>query len=127
MPVGSDFVVFFVGLYCLACGVMLLTDTEGLRQVVDGLKSNAAILFLGSIAALLFGVNILNNMQSDGSAAHIVVLVLGWMAFIEGLLMLALRGMFASMVGAMPMSDMFLRILGLVSFALGAWLVLAAM
>ena len=49
------------------------------------------------------------------------------MAFIEGLLMLALRGMFASMVGAMPMSDMFLRILGLVSFALGARLVLAAM
>ena len=101
-----------VAIYMGAAGIGLLTDSKSFTGLMDEFQNNITLTYLGAILAFVIGATIITLHNVWDTPLQIIVSALGWAAFIEGVLMLALRRPFFTLVGAIPLNEAFLKLYG---------------
>ncbi len=98
----TQILALFIGLYMVAAGVGLLTDKNAYATVIDDLRENPTLGYVTSVLVFVLGAAIVSvhNLWTDPLA--VVVSLVGWGALVEGVLMLAIRRPFLSLVGVIP-------------------------
>lgn len=121
-------IALLLALYMAAAGIGLLTDSKGFAGVMEEFRTSIGLTYIAAIAAFALGSTIVAIHNLWGSPLEIIVTIIGWAALIEGVLMLALRRPFFTLVGAMPLNEGFMRGYGvfvLVVAAILLWLAIA--
>ncbi len=116
----------FLGLYMLAAGIGLLTDSKGFAGMIDEFKRNRTLTYLASILAFAIGATVITLHDIWGTPLEIIVSLIGWAALVEGFLMLAFARPFFAVIGAVPFTENVIRIYAIFVLALGALLLFLA-
>lgn len=98
-----------LAVYMTAAGIGLLTDSKGYSEVIDDFLNNNALVYIGAIVAFAMGATIIAIHNLWGSPLQFIVSLVGWAAAIEGVLMLAFRRPFFTLIGAIPLNETFLK------------------
>lgn len=98
-----------LAIYMAAAGIGLLTDSKGFAGVMNEFKTSIGLTYIAAIVAFALGGTIVAIHNLWGAPLEIIVTVIGWAALIEGVLMLALRRPFFTLVGAMPLNEAFMK------------------
>ncbi|GEM_PF-1536864 len=109
-----------LAVYMGAAAIGLLTDSEGYSEVVDDFLSNNALVYLGAIMAFTMGAVIVALHNLWDTPLQFIVSLVGWAAAIEGVLMLALRRPFFTLISAIPLNVTFMRVYGAIVLCLSA-------
>jgi len=123
----TQILAVFIGLYMVAVGVGLLTGRGSYATVIDDLRDNTALGYVTSVFVFVLGAAMVavHNLWTDPLA--IVVSLVGWGALIEGVLMLAIRRPFLSLVRVVPFTDATMVACGVAAILLGAVLFYAGL
>ena len=116
----------FIGLYMLAGGTGLLVDHKNYAGVIGEFRASVAVSYLGAVLVFVLGAVLvaIHNIWTSPSA--ILVSLIGWGALVEGMLLLAFRKPFLDVVSKFPISRKTMAPFGVLTVALGVWLVYSA-
>ncbi len=115
-----------IGLYFIAGGMALLSDRKTLAGMMHALKAQPVLAYFGGVMAFTIGGAILAVHSSwDGLLAGFVTLV-GWVALIKGVLLIAAREAFMRVADKFNYEGMTGTIMAGVIIALGALLIIAS-
>lgn len=117
----------FIGLYMLAGGIGLLVDHKNCAGLIDEFRSSIAVSYLAGVLVFVIGSVIVALHNVWTSPAAILVSLLGWAALAEGCLLLAFRRPFLNLVRRFPVSAKTMVPFGILTVAIGAWLVYSAL
>jgi len=80
-----------IGLYCVFCGLSMLTHKEASIETVMALNHNAPLMFVVGILAMAAGLAmVLSHNIWTGGALPVIVTLVGWIILVKGLLILFL-------------------------------------
>ena len=119
----TEFLALALGLYMIAAGVGLLSESENYNQIIGEFKDNAALGYMAGIMAFALGVVIIRLHNDWSSVVAGFVSLIGWAALVEGILMLAFRRTFLGVFASIHFSSLVTRGFGIGCIALGALLV----
>jgi len=117
----------FIGLYMVAGGIGLLTDRDSYATVIDDMRENTTLGFLAGLVVFMLGAVIVAIHNVWSAPLAIAVLLVGWGALTEGVLMLAFRRSFLRVVSLIPFTSSTMVPFGIFAIALGAWLLWASL
>lgn len=115
-----------IGLYFLAAGVGLLGNRYDIARMFDDLKSQPMLGYFGGLIAFAIGGALVavHNDWSGWLAAF--VSLVGWVALLEGILMLAMPGWYIGLFDGLQRKPGLIKGLAWLTVGLGAVLVAAA-
>ncbi len=112
------------GFVCLASGmVALLLPADGV-EAVDELEQAPVLAVSAAFGAILFGAFLILAQRSWSDPLAVIVSLIGWTVFLEGLLLLGLPRLYVRI--ARPLMR-HARYLGLFALMLGAFLIVASL
>ena len=123
----TDTLALFLGLYMLAAGTGLLLDRKAFEGAIETLRGNPMLTYLAAILAFTIGAAIVTLHNDWSGPTAILISLIGWGALIEGVLMLALQRPFLDLAAKIPMTAAVMTPFGLLTVALGVWLLFAAL
>lgn len=98
-----------LGIYMAAAGIGLITDAKSFAAIMDEFRSNIGLTYIAAVAAFALGGTMVAIHNLWGSPLEIIVTLVGWAALLEGVLMLAFRRPFFTLIGAMPLNEGFMK------------------
>ena len=113
-------IAIFLGLYMLSAGIGLLTDLKGYASVMDDFLEFIGLTYIAAVAAFFAGATLVAIHNIWSTPLEIIVSLVGWAALIEGVLMLAFRRPFFTIVGAMPLNEKFMKGYGVFTITVAA-------
>lgn len=116
-----------LGIYMISAGVGLLTDSTGFAGMIDGFKANLTMSYLTAIMAFAIGGTFVAIHDRWNTPLEIIVSLIGWAALIEGVLMLAFRKPFFTLIGAIPLNAKIMKAYGIFILVFGGVLIALAM
>ncbi len=122
----TEFLALAFGLYMIAAGVGLLYEGENYNQIIVEFKDNAAIGYIAGIMVFALGVVIIRVHNDWSSVVAGVVSLIGWVALIEGVLMLAFRRAFLGFFTKINFSLLIINGFAVICLVLGVWLIIQA-
>ena len=108
------------GFVCLASGIVALSLPAGAVEAVDELEQAPMLAVPAAFGAILFGAFLIISHRSWSDPLAILVSLIGWAAFLEGLVLLGLPHLYARL--ARPLMR-HVRYVGLFALVLGAFLI----
>lgn len=112
-----------LGLYFVSAGTGLLVERQNMSAMFNELSSQSMLGYLGGIIAFAIGAVIISiHNDWNGLLAGFVTFV-GWMALLEGVLMLAFRKWFLGLFEGWPLSPGVVSVFGIGTVAAGAVLI----
>lgn len=115
-----------IGLYFVAAGIGLLVDRDFPTRVIEELRDQAVLGFVGGIVVFAIGGTIVSvHNDWSGWLAGLVSLV-GWVALAEGVLILAFRKWFLGLFSRFELSPRVITAFGSGTAIVGALLIVAA-
>ena len=109
-----------IGLICLASGMAAMFAPADAPEAIEELERSPAFGLSAAFLAILFGAFVIHFHRSWGDSLAILVSVVGWVAFIEGLVLLGLPHLYVRI--ARPVMR-HARAWGLFALVLGAFLI----
>ena len=122
----TELLALFIGLYCVAAGIGLVTDWKSFKTILDELNDYALTGFLTGIFTFTLGALIVSLHNDWSNVLSIIVSLMGWGALIEGFLLLAFRRRFVSLFSGFPMTAKTLIPYGSFAILLGLFLIYGA-
>ncbi|MGI9464388.1 MAG: hypothetical protein ACR2OM_10630 [Aestuariivirgaceae bacterium] len=116
-----------IGLYFLSAGVGLLLDRDGLAKMAEALTEQPMFGYLGAVIAFAIGGTIVAVHNDWSSYLAGFVSLIGWIALVEGVLMLAVRKWFLGLFLPMAQSASFVKAMGTGTLAAGLLLLWAGL
>lgn len=124
----TDYLALMFGIYLVAAGIGLLQERDVYQSILDDYKDNAALGYLAGVAAFTIGLVMVRvHNEWGGNAAQCVVSLIGWVSLIEGILMLAFRRQFMTVIGCLKLTAPVMIGFSVFCFAVGAWLIFASL
>ena len=117
----------FFGLYFLAAGLGMLLDREAIPAMFESMKENPAIGFTMGLLAFVAGALVISFHNEWNGILAPIISIFGWIAFLEGLLMLAFRQWFLNSFAFMVGSSKLIGFFSIFTILMGALFVLAGM
>ena len=118
------------GLAYLAIGVGALLDIKNWQRVFEDFTKNRPLLLIGGVGSLVVGFLLVAFHNTWAWEWPVIITIIGWLALIKGILLLALPQVMIILVAAMSIEKNLLKIhaavtmvLGLLLLALGIWIV----
>ena len=109
----TELLATFLAVYFLAAGLGVLVERRSLGNMIGELQDRAMLGYLAGLIAFITGAAIVSvHNQWDSFVAGLVSLI-GWVALIEGVLMLAVRRRFLSLFAPMVKSEMVVTAMGI--------------
>ena len=94
----SIFVAQVAAIVYLAIGVGILVDKKYYDKVFDSLMKDMTAMYLGGFVALLAGYSLVTFHNDWVKSWEVLVTILGWLALIKGVMLLAFPSTFLSVV-----------------------------
>ncbi len=116
-----------LGIYMISAGIGLLTDSTGFAGMMDEFKTNLTVTYLTAIMAFAIGGTFVAIHNLWTTPLEIIVSLIGWAALIEGVLMLAFRKPFFTLIGAIPLMQTIMKAYGVFILVFGGVLIALAM
>ena len=86
----SIFIAKIIGVIYLSFGIGLLFNKDYYSKVIENLLDNSTYMILGGVMAIVFGFLILENHHHWVKNWTVLITIIGWIALIKGVLLLAL-------------------------------------
>ena len=109
-----------IGLVCLASGAIAMLVPAEAPEAIDELERSPAFTLGASLAALTFGAFVILFHRSWSGPLAIAVSLIGWLTFLEGLVLLGLPALYARLARSLLRRA---RAWGLVALLAGAALI----
>jgi hypothetical protein len=127
----SDAHIFqLLGLIYAAAGIRGVIDREAYRDILKDSIDSPALYYSFGLLALVVGFLLVAFHNEWSMSWSVIITIFGWIALIEGILIIALPALFLKISAWMVKKDSFLRvyafvalILGVLFLLLGFWLV----
>lgn len=110
-----------LGVYMAAAGAGLLIDPKAYDGVMENIRDNPALGYIAAIAVFAIGAILVTLHNQWNGWQQIIVSLVGWAALVEGVLMLAVRRSFFSLVAKIPLSTGLLRGFGVLTLVFAAF------
>ncbi|MDH5596637.1 MAG: hypothetical protein OEY44_00915 [Candidatus Peregrinibacteria bacterium] len=81
----------------LAIGLGMLLDKAHYKKLFDAALKDTGVMYLGGVMALVTGLALVNFHNEWVKSWEVLVTIMGWLALIKGVLLLALPGKFLGM------------------------------
>ncbi len=78
------------GLYMLAAGIGVALNADHVSRIVEEMRHSAFAFYLGGLIAFAIGAAIVSLHNDFSGPLAIFITLIGWVALIEGVIMLAL-------------------------------------
>ena len=79
-----------IGVFLIILSVFMILRREWIMSFVEDFGRERAVRLVTAILELIGGLFLVLGFEGDGSAAAIIILVIGWMMLLEGIAYLAL-------------------------------------
>lgn len=123
----TNILAALIGLYFVCGGIAMITDRKVMSTMMQSLIDQPVLGYLGGLMAFAIGGTILAvHSLWTGWLAGFVTLV-GWVALIEGVLMIVARERFLMLVSKLNLENRFGTVLSLGVIVLGAVLMAASL
>ena len=127
----SDAHIFqLLGLVYAAAGIRGIIDKEAYRVIMKDSIESPALYYLFGLLALVLGFLLVVYHNEWSLSWSVIITIFGWIAFIEGILIIAFPALFLKLSEWMVKKEKFLRvyafvalILGILFLVLGFWVV----
>ena len=87
----TTFLSRLLGLYCILCGLSMVTHRRATVETMTALVHNPPVLFIVGVITLVAGLAmILGHNVWSGGVLPVIVTLVGWLTLIKGLLFLFL-------------------------------------
>ena len=116
-----------LGLYMISAGVGLLTDSTGFAGMIEEFKASMTMTYLTAIMAFAIGGTFVAIHNLWATSLEIIISLIGWAALIEGVLMLAFRKPFFTLIGAIPLNAAVMKTYGIFVLVVGGVLIALAL
>jgi len=80
----SIFLAKILGPYCIIVAVGILLNLKSYQKILKDFCKNSALLYIGGILALLFGLLILLFHNVWAANWTVIITIFGWLALIKG-------------------------------------------
>ena len=91
MSLRTTFLSRLLGLYCILCGLSMVTHRRATVETMTALVHNPPVLFIVGVITLVAGLAmILGHNVWSGGVLPVIVTLVGWLTLIKGLLFLFL-------------------------------------
>ncbi len=97
-----------LGPYCLIVALGGLLNLKVYQRVISEFMTNAALVYLGGILALLFGLLVLRFHHIWTLDWRIIITIIGWMGIIKGICLILFPGSLAQVAKWYQKSPVFL-------------------
>ena len=118
----SIFLAKILGPYCIIVGAGVLFNVKSYQKVMEDFCKNSALLYLGGIFALLFGLLILQFHNVWVANWTVIITIFGWGGLIKGAWLIIFPNMLAKLTEAYQKKTALLKIHLLVVIVLGIFL-----
>jgi len=118
----SIFLAKLLGPYCIIVAAGILFNLKNYQKVMEDFSKNAALIYLGGVVALLFGLLIVLFHNVWAANWTIVITILGWLGFIKGAWLIILPNTVAKLTEAYRKNAALLVVPLVIVLALGAGL-----
>jgi len=118
------------GLAYLSIGVGALLDIKNWQRVFEDFTKNRPLLLIGGVGSLVVGFLLVTFHNTWAWQWPVIITIIGWLALLKGILLLALPQVMIVLVAAMSIEKNLLKIhaaatmvIGLMFLVLGIWIV----
>lgn len=111
-----------IGLYFVSAGIGLLRDRSSALQMFDAIKTQPGLGYLAGVIAFVIGGAMVAIHNDWNTVLAGVVSLIGWIALIEGILMLSMRERFIGFFETFVVSDSFLKVMSVATVVAGVLL-----
>lgn len=123
----TELLAAFIGLYFVAAGVGLILDRDSYAKMVTALVDQPVWGYFGGLFAFIIGSAIIAVHNDWTSVLSGFVSAIGWIALIEGVLILAARKWFLTFFASLSFSGSVVSGFGLTTGFIGVVLILSAL
>jgi hypothetical protein len=117
----SDAHIFqLLGLVYSAAGIRGIIDKTAYREIMVDSINSPALSYLFGLVALLIGFLLVTFHNEWSLSWSVIITIFGWIAFIEGILIIAFPVLLYKLSNWMVKKDKFLKVYAFVAFILGA-------
>jgi hypothetical protein len=88
----SIFIARILGPYCLIVALGGLLNLKAYQRVIDECTANAAMVYIGGILALFFGLLIIQCNNIWAFNWRVIITIIGWMGLIKGMYLILFPG-----------------------------------
>lgn len=121
----SDAHIFqLLGLVYAAAGIRGIVDKEAYRDILKGSIDSPALYYSFGLLALVLGFLLVTFHNEWSMSWSVIITIFGWIALIEGILIIAYPPLFIKISNWMVKKDSFLRVYAFVALILGAFFLL---
>ena len=121
----TQILAILIGLYFLAAGIGLITDSKTFAGMMKTMKDQPVFGYLGGLIAFAVGGAIVATHNDWSSVLSGFVSLIGWVALIEGILLIAFRKWFVGLFTRLNISAGFAKLMGIGTAIAGAVLIYA--
>lgn len=118
----SMFLAKLFGPYCIIVAVGILFNLKNYRKVMEDFFKNSALLYLGGVFALFFGLLIVLFHNVWAANWTVIITILGWLGLIKGAWLIILPNTLTKLIEAYREKTALLVIHLFVVLALGVFL-----
>ncbi len=108
-----------LGLVYAAAGVRGIIDKEAYRDILKDSIESPALYYLFGLLALVLGFLLVVYHNEWSLSWSVIITIFGWIAFIEGILIIAFPALFLKLSEWMVKKEKFLRVYAFVALILG--------
>ena len=113
-----------LGLVYVAAGLGGVIDKDSFKEIIKDSIDSPALYYLFGFVALVFGFLLVTFHNEWSMSWSVIITVFGWIALIEGVLILAYPAPFIKMSSWMMKKEKFLRVYALIALLLGVFFLL---
>jgi len=118
----SIFLARILGPYCIIVGAGVLFNVKSYQKVMEDFCKNSALLYLGGIFALLFGLLILLFHNVWAANWTVIITIFGWGGLIKGAWLIIFPNSLTKLTEAYKKKTALLKVHLLVVIVLGIFL-----
>ncbi|TRZ47736.1 hypothetical protein D4Q80_04865 [bacterium] len=118
----SIFLAKFLGPYCIIVAAGALFNLKTYQKVMEDFFKNSALIYLGGIIALLFGLLIVLFHNVWVASYAVIITILGWLGIIKGTWLIILPNTVAKITESYQKNVVLLVVHLVIILALGVFL-----
>ncbi len=126
----SVFMAKIIGPFCIAAGLGIMFNAKTYQRVIEDFFRNSALIYLGGVFALLFGLLIVLTHNIWVANWTVIITVFGWLALIKGIWLIVLpntlgkiTGFYSRKTGLLVIHSVIMLVLGLYLTIMGYFIV----
>jgi hypothetical protein len=106
----SMLIAKILGPYCIIVAIGIMFNLKNYQKMMEDFLKNAALIYLGGIMALIFGIVIVLFHNVWVAGWPVIITILGWMGLIKGIWLIVFPNAVGKLTQAFQKKPVILRV-----------------